>query len=67
MSDKERYAYLWKQTRESMYSGRRLQSKYGATCSEGQEGVYIAGAKSILPGKQTNNEETSVPLNFITS
>jgi hypothetical protein len=31
MSDKDRYAYLWQQTRESMY-GDGLYSRYGCMC-----------------------------------
>ena len=31
MSDKDRYAYLWQQTRESMY-GDSLYSRYGCMC-----------------------------------
>ena len=33
MSDKDRYAYLWKQTRESMY-GDGLYSRYGCMCRQ---------------------------------
>jgi len=29
MSEKDKYAYLWKQTRESMYSEHSLYSRYG--------------------------------------
>ena len=33
MSDKDRYAYLWKQTRESMYVDG-LYSRYGCMCRQ---------------------------------
>jgi len=33
MSDKDKYAYLWEQTRESLY-GDGLYSRYGCMCGQ---------------------------------
>ena len=47
MSDKERYAYLWKQTRESLYNGHGLNSRYGSLWRE--SGVGLQGDHMFHP------------------
>ena len=47
MSDKARYAYLWKQTRESLYNGHGLNSRYGSLWRE--SGVGLQGDHKFHP------------------
>ena len=40
MSDRERYAYLWEQTRESLHNGHRLHSRYAYLWKQTKDGLY---------------------------
>lgn len=40
MSDRERYAYLWRQTRESIYSEHKLHSRYAYLWKQVKDSSY---------------------------
>lgn len=40
MSDRERYAYLWRQTRESIYSEHKLHSRYAYLWKQMEDSPY---------------------------